>query len=402
MTHLLISGALGQMGRALTELAANQAGMEVVAGVDAQAGTRDTAFPCFPTFGILSAAFAAKIDVCVDFSHPSTLPSLLGYALRHKLPLVLATTGYTDGDLRRIADASASIPIFQSANMAYSVSVMCQLVASAVSALSGFDVEILERHHNRKIDAPSGTALMLADAVRAASPTPKQLVFDRHGARQARSPHEIGMVAIRGGTLAGSHEVGLYGDDEILLLQHIAQSRRLFAAGGLRAARYIVGKPPGLYNMQQLLLENSLVTHLSATRDIAILTIRGVEASPPAMARLFAAIRSINIDMLSQSAPNGGRADVAFSLPQAGLAHAMAAITGLGLTARHRANMVKLMLEGAGIAHSGGVAFKIFDCLASVGVTAHLITTSETKVSLCIDPNQEADALAALRRMFGI
>jgi len=400
---MLISGALGQMGRALTELAADQASMEVAAGVDAQAGTRDTPFPCFPTFGILNAARIPQIDVCVDFSHPSTLSSLLGYALRHKLPLVLATTGYIDGDQHRIADASASIPIFQSANMAYGVSVMCQMAASAVSALgNAFDVEILERHHNRKIDAPSGTALMLADAVRAAYPTPKELVYDRHGASRARSPNEIGMAVIRGGTMAGSHEVGFYGDDEIILLQHIAQSRRLFASGALRAARYIVGKPPGLYNMQQLLLENSLVTHLSATRDIAILTIRGVEASPPAMARLFGAIRSINIDMLSQSAPNGGRADVAFSLPQAGLAQAMAAITGLGLTARHRANMVKLMLEGAGIAHAGGVAFKIFDCLASAGVTAHLITTSETKVSLCIDPNQEAVALSALRKMFNL
>jgi len=388
------------MGQALAELAKGRSGMEIVAGVDVQAGTRDTVFPCFPNFSPLGEI---PVDVCVDFSHPSALPSLLGFALRHKLPLVLATTGYSEADRQQIAEASASIPIFQSANMSYGVSVMCELAASAGSALGdAFDIEILERHHNRKIDAPSGTALMLADAVMTGCPTPKELIFDRHGARQARTPQEIGMVAIRGGTVAGSHEIGFYGDDEIILLQHIAQSRRLFASGALRAASYIAGKMPGLYNMQQLLMESSLVTNLSVTRDVAILTIRGVEASPPAMARLFAAIRTINIDMLSQSAPNGGRADVAFSLPHSALTQAMAAITGLGLTARHRADVIKLMLEGAGIAHAGGVACKFFDCLASVGVTAHLITTSATKVSLCIDTAREADALAALRGTFGL
>lgn len=399
MIRILISGALGKMGQTLAELAAADGGLEVVGGVDPRAGAQPASFPCFASFD----AVTAEADVCVDFSHPGALPALLSYGTRRKLPLVLATTGYSAEDRRQIADASTSIPIFQSANMSYGVSVLCELATNAASALGEtFDVEILERHHNRKIDAPSGTALMLADAVRAAYTAPKELVFDRHAVRQARAPHEIGVVALRGGTVPGSHEIGFYGDDEIILLQHVALSRRLFATGALRAARYIAGKAPGLHNMQQLLLEQSLVTHLSVTRDVAILTIHGVEATPMAVAGLFAAIRDINIDMISQSAPRDGRANVTFSLPQAALPQAMAALAALSLSARHRSHVVKLTVEGPGMAHASGVASKVFDCLAAIEVGAHLITTSETKISLCIDTAQEPQAVSAIREAFGI
>lgn len=398
MVRLLISGALGKMGQALADLASADAGLEVAGGVDPRADTQ-SAVPCFADFD----AVTAEADVCVDFSHPGALPGLLAYATRRKLPLVLATTGYTAEDRRQIADAATSIPVFQSANMSYGVSVLCELATNAASALGeAFDVEILERHHNRKIDAPSGTALMLADAVRAAYIAPKELMFDRHAVRQARSPKEIGVVALRGGTVPGAHEVGFYGEDEIILLQHVAQSRRLFAAGALRAARYIAGKQPGLYNMQQLLLEQSLVTHLSVSRDVAILTLHGVEATPRSVAGLFDAIRDINIDMISQSAPQEGRVDVTFSLPQSALPQAMAVLAALQLTAHHRANVVKLTVEGPGMAHASGVASRVFDCLAAIEVGAHLITTSETKISLCIDTAQEMRAVSAIRECFGI
>jgi 4-hydroxy-tetrahydrodipicolinate reductase len=397
MIRLLISGALGKMGQALAELADGAEGIQVVGGVDPRTGA--AGFPCFASLEQADI----QADVCVDFSHPAALPALLGNAVGRRLPLVLATTGYSAEDCRLIADAATRIPIFQSANMSYGVNVLRELAQATATALGdAFDVEIVERHHNRKIDAPSGTALMLAEAVRAAFPTAKELVFDRHAARRARAPREIGVVAVRGGTVPGTHEVGFYGEDEVILLQHIAQSRRLFAAGALRAARYIAGKAPGLYNMQQLLLEQSLVTHLSVTRDVSILSILGVDASPATVAALFAAIRDINIDMISQTAPQDGRVDVAFSLPQDALPQAMAALSGAGWTLRHRPHAVKLTVEGRGMAHTGGVASRVFDSLAAIEVEAHLITTSETKISLCIDTAQEQRAVAAIREAFGV
>jgi 4-hydroxy-tetrahydrodipicolinate reductase len=316
---------------------------------------------------------------------------------------VLATTGHSAEDRRLITEAATKIPIFQTANMSYGVNVLRELAQSAATALGdAFDVEILERHHNRKVDSPSGTALMLAEAVRAAYPNPKELVYDRSGVRRPRRPEEIGVVALRGGTVPGTHEIGFYGEDEMILLQHVAQSRRLFAAGALRAARYIAGKEPGLYNMQQLLLEQSLVTHLTVTREVAILSLRDVRAEPESLAGLFAAIRDINIDMISQAAPQDGRVEVAFSLPTSSLPQAMAALSSLAGSMRHREHVVKLTVEGAGMAHASGVASRVFDCLASLGVKAHLITTSETKISLCIDTAHEQRTVAAIREVFGV
>ncbi len=403
MIRLLISGALGKMGQALAELAAAQEGLSVSAGVDPRAGTPGAPalpFPCFATF---EAALGSEADVCIDFSHPSALPGLMDFVSRRRMPLVLATTGYSDEERRLIAQTATRVPIFQSANMSYGVNVLCELAQAAATALgSAFDVEIVERHHNRKIDAPSGTALMLADSVRAAYPTAKRLVFDRHAVRQARTPEEIGMVVVRGGTVPGTHEVGFYGEDEVVTLQHVAQSRRLFATGALRAARYIAAKEPGLYNMQQLLLEQSLVTNLSIARDVAILSIYGVPATPGEVAALFAAIRDINIDMISQTAPQEGHVEITFSLPQAALPQAMAALSGIGCAMRHRSHVVKLTVEGQGMAHASGVASRVFNRLASSEVGTHLITTSETKISLCIDTAHEQRAVAAIREEFGV
>ena len=399
MLRLMISGVLGKMGQEVAALAAAAPGMTVAGGIDPRAAGHAAAFPLFAA----PEAVDVPADVAVDFSHTAALPALLAWATQRQMPLVLATTGYADEDKRFIAQAAAQIPIFQSANMSYGINLLCELAHTAAAALGdGFDVEIIEKHHNRKLDAPSGTALALADAVREGAPTPKALMLDRCAGRHARTPQEIGIASIRGGTVPGEHEVGFYGDDEIISLHHTAQSRRIFATGALRAARYIAGKAPGLYSMQQLLLEQSLVTHVSVTREVAILTIHGVPATAQGTATLFRGIRDINIDMISQTAPTDGHVDVSFSLPHDALERAITALSAIAHPVSNAARVVKLTVEGPGMVHAAGVASRVFDCLAAQAVCPRLITTSETKISLCVAPEQEARAVAAIRAEFGL
>lgn len=244
MKRLIISGCLGRMGRLIAQEAA-AAGFETVFGVDP--GSGDSAgFPVYPVFSdTLPAA-----DVLIDFSSPQTLPALLAFACARSLPCVLGTTGYTEPDLLAVTHAAASIPVFRSANMSRGVHVLRLLAAQAARMLPGFDIEIVERHHNQKQDSPSGTALMLLDIVRTPQSRP---VFGREGNQTRRAPGEIGVHAVRGGTVAGEHEVGFYGSNEILTLTHQAQGRGVFAAGALDAAAWLIGKAPGIYGMDDWL-----------------------------------------------------------------------------------------------------------------------------------------------------
>ena len=246
MVRIAVSGALGQMGGAVLAQAATDPEMTIVAGIDPKPAD-NLPYPLVADIADLSQ----PIDVLVDFSRPSVLPALLGYANAHGTALVLGTTGYTDDDRRRISETARQCAVFMAPNMSFGVAVLADLVRRATAALvPGFDVEICETHHRRKVDAPSGTALMLADAVAGASTEPMTIMLDRHGAREA---HEIGVVALRGGTVAGQHTVGFYGEDEVIELRHTAQSRRALASGALRAVKFVAQKAPGLYTMEQLI-----------------------------------------------------------------------------------------------------------------------------------------------------
>ena len=244
MTRLIVSGACGRMGRMIAKEAPG-VGFSVVAGIDSQ-GCSDTGFPVFPVID----ACDVPADVLIDFSSPRALWQLLAYAQAHKLPCVLGTTGYTSDDMRRIDEAAAHIAVFQSSNMSVGVYVLKTLAAQAKAMLPGFDVEIVEKHHNKKADAPSGTALTLFDALKNADSLP---VFGREGSQTQRLPRDIGLHAVRGGTVAGEHEVGFYGNNESLLLTHSAQSRHIFALGALQAARFIMDHPAGRYGMAQMI-----------------------------------------------------------------------------------------------------------------------------------------------------
>ena len=250
MRRIIISGCCGHMGRVVADICSNDPDVETAAGIDLLAQPME-GFPVFST----PAACNLEADAVIDFSHPAALGPLLDFCLEKKLPVVLATTGYADEQLAQIDQASRHIPIFRSANMSLGINVLADLVRRAAALLGeDFDVEIEERHHRRKLDAPSGTALMLADAAAGALPYDPSFVYDRHSVRKPRDRAEIGISSLRGGTIVGDHTVVFAGRDEVIELTHHAASREVFAAGAVKAAKFLAGaSTPGLYDMSHLI-----------------------------------------------------------------------------------------------------------------------------------------------------
>ncbi len=249
MIRLIVCGCNGKMGRAVTACVKERCDCEIVAGFDRN--TESTAgYPVYAN----PANCDVEADVLIDFSHPSALPGVLTFAREHGIPAVIATTGLSEEELLSVRDAAQHVALFSSANMSLGVSLLAELAKKAASVLgNSFDIEIIEKHHNQKIDAPSGTALMLAQAVSdGLSYTPKY-VYDRQSVREKRDPHEIGFSSIRGGTIVGEHEILFAGHDECISLSHTAMSKEIFASGAVNAAAFLVGKPAGLYTMKDLL-----------------------------------------------------------------------------------------------------------------------------------------------------
>ena len=235
------------MGRAIIESVKD--GCTIVAGVDVNASALSTGFPVYEKI----SDFPGKADVIVDFSHHSALPSLIEYAKATKTPIVLATTGHTDEELALIEESVNEIAIFRSGNFSLGINLLITLAKQAAKTLgTDFDVEIIEKHHNKKLDAPSGTALMIADAI-ASEREESEYVFDRHSERKARESKEIGLHSVRGGTIVGEHEAIFAGENEIVTISHSAASREIFATGALRAAVYLAKKEKGLYNMTDMI-----------------------------------------------------------------------------------------------------------------------------------------------------
>ena len=250
MTNIIITGCSGKMGASLISAAASRDDLKIVAGVDIIAPANGE-FVYARTFSELDV----EADVIVDFSNPAALTPMLRYAEEHKLPMVICTTGFSEEQLEQIAEASKTVPVFRSGNMSLGINLIIELAKKAASVLvDGFDIEIIEQHHNLKLDAPSGTALMIADAVSEVK-TDAEYVYDRHSYRRRRDKKEIGIHSVRGGTIVGEHEIIFAGQDEILKISHSARSKTVFAVGALNAAVYLKDKKPGMYNMSDLLTE---------------------------------------------------------------------------------------------------------------------------------------------------
>ena len=250
MRKIIISGCCGHMGRVVADICANDPEVEAAAGIDLLAQPMD-GFPVFST----PAACDVQADAVIDFSNPAALDGLLDLCIGRKLPIVLATTGYSEEQLARIDEAAKVIPVFRSANMSLGINVLLDLVKRAAALLGDdFDVEIAERHHSRKLDAPSGTALMLADAAAQGMPGETRYVYDRYSVRKPRDKGEIGISSLRGGTIVGDHTVVFAGRDEVVEFTHRAASREVFAAGAVKAAKFLAGvDAPGLYDMSHII-----------------------------------------------------------------------------------------------------------------------------------------------------
>lgn len=249
MTRIIITGANGKMGKVLQSIIANREDCEIVAGVDLN--TADNGV--FPVYSSIAEVKEAA-DAVIDFSNPVLLDDLLEYSKATRTPLVIATTGYSDEQKDKITEASKNCPIFFTYNMSMGINLLANLAKKAVEILGNdFDIEIVEKHHNQKIDAPSGTALMLADAICEVTPQPMKYEYDRHSKREKRTKNEIGLHAVRGGTIVGEHEIIFAGRDEIITLSHSARSKEIFAVGAVNAAVYMCGKDAGMYDMKELI-----------------------------------------------------------------------------------------------------------------------------------------------------
>lgn len=246
MLRVIISGYSGSMGKVLTKCANEDSELEIVCGA-----SKDDLDVPFKTYHKMSDV-EELADVIIDFSHHSTIDDTLSYAIKTKTPIVIATTGFNDEELTKIKKASNIIPIFHSSNMSLGVNVLVKLVKEAAKSLNGFDIEIIEKHHNKKLDAPSGTAVMIANGVKEVLPD-SEYIYGRHGRSDKRSSNEIGIHAIRGGTIVGEHTTIFAGHDEVVEIKHSAQSKDIFAKGAIAAAKFLVKQEAGYYNMNNML-----------------------------------------------------------------------------------------------------------------------------------------------------
>lgn len=251
MINIMMSGCNGKMGQVITRLAEQHDGLRISAGYDIS----DRGMSNYPVFTDPDKC-DVPVDVIIDFSNPDALERLLKYATKKKIPIVVATTGLSQAQKKLMDQAARQIPVFSSANMSLGVNLLIDLVKKAAKVLEGnFDIEIIEKHHNQKLDAPSGTALAVADAINTVLEQKQEYIYDRHSRRKKRSKNEIGIHAVRGGTIVGEHSVIFAGNDEIIEINHSAMSKDIFGTGALKAAKFLYGKEPGLYSMTELFSE---------------------------------------------------------------------------------------------------------------------------------------------------
>lgn len=249
MTKIIINGINGKMGQVILSCSSQRNDCTVVGGIDIS----ESKYAPVPVF---KNAMDINIDcdVIIDFSHPDSLESLLTYAEINKKPVVICTTGLSQEQIEKIKQKSKTVPIFFSGNMSLGINLLIELSKKAQKVFStNFDVEIVEKHHNQKIDAPSGTALMIADAIASVRDDDPKYIYDRHSYRRSRNKNEIGIHSVRGGTIVGEHEVIFAGHDEVFSISHTAQSKEIFATGSINAAVFLSNMPAGLYDMSDML-----------------------------------------------------------------------------------------------------------------------------------------------------
>ena len=250
MTKVIMHGCNGKMGQVIAGLIQEDKDVELVAGIDIS----DHITNPFPVFSRIEDC-NIEADVIIDFASAKAVDALLAYCVERKLPCVLCTTGLSEEQLTKVEEAAKEVAVLKSANMSLGVNTLLKLLkeAAAVLAPAGFDIEIVEKHHNLKVDAPSGTALALADSVNEALNNEYEYVYDRSSRREKRPVKEIGISAVRGGTIVGDHDVIFAGTDEVITFSHTAYSKAVFGKGAVQAAKFLSGKPAGMYRMSDVI-----------------------------------------------------------------------------------------------------------------------------------------------------
>jgi 4-hydroxy-tetrahydrodipicolinate reductase len=250
MVKMIMHGCNGAMGQVISGLVAGQDEIQIVAGIDKNPEQKND----YPVYASL-AEFQGEADVIVDFTAAPAVDGLLDYCSEHKMPVVLCSTGLSEAQLEKVQECAKKTAILRSANMSLGVNLLLKLVKDAAKTLAAadFDIEIVEKHHNRKLDAPSGTALALADSINDAMDNQYHYEYDRSSRHEKRDKKEIGISAVRGGSIVGEHDVIFAGQDEVVTISHTAYSRAIFAKGAIEAAKYLAGKPAGLYTMADVI-----------------------------------------------------------------------------------------------------------------------------------------------------
>lgn len=250
MVRIIMNGCNGKMGQVITGIVAEDSQAEIVAGIDIYDGIKNT-YPVFPNI----ESCTVDADVIIDFSTAKAVDRLLDYVQKKGIPVVLCTTGLSEEQLNRVSTVAEQAAVLKSANMSLGINTIMKLLQEAVKvfAPAGYDVEIVEKHHNQKLDAPSGTAIALADSMNEAMNHQYEYIYDRSQRRQKRDSKELGISAVRGGTIVGEHEVIFAGTDEVIEIKHTAYSKAVFAKGAVEAAKFLAGKPAGLYTMSDVI-----------------------------------------------------------------------------------------------------------------------------------------------------
>ena len=250
MVRAIMHGCNGRMGQVITGLVKNDTEIEFVAGIDAYTGIENT----YPVFESIEKC-DVEADVIIDFSNAKAVDNLLDYCVEKQIPVVLCTTGLSEEQLAKVEEASKKVAVLKSANMSLGVNLLMKILKDAAKVLApaGYDIELVEKHHNQKVDAPSGTALALADSINEAMDNEYTYVYDRSQVREKRSQKEIGISAVRGGTIVGDHEVIFAGTDEVIEFKHTAYSKAVFGKGAVEAAKFLAGKPAGRYDMSNVI-----------------------------------------------------------------------------------------------------------------------------------------------------
>lgn len=250
MIRVIMHGCNGKMGQVISELIASDSEVTMVAGIDA----RDDGHNAYPVFKDINEC-NVEADCLIDFSAAVAVDKMLDYCVAKKLPCVLCTTGLSEEQLKKVDEASKQVAILKSANMSLGINLLIKMLKEATSVLApaGFDIEIVEKHHNLKVDAPSGTALALADSINEELNNEYEYVYDRSTRREKRPEKEIGISAVRGGTIVGDHDVIFAGADEVITFSHTAYSKAVFGKGAVQAAKFLAGQPAGMYNMSHVI-----------------------------------------------------------------------------------------------------------------------------------------------------